>query len=82
MRATSACAAVSRAARASCSLPAAVAAAWLVLNGAAAGQTVFHLHFHIIPRWEGEALGRHAGGGMADIDDLKALAASISDMIA
>ena len=26
-------------------------------NGAAAGQTVFHLHFHIIPRWDGVALG-------------------------
>lgn len=25
-------------------------------NGAAAGQTVFHLHVHIIPRKEGEAL--------------------------
>ena len=23
------------------------------LNGAAAGQTVFHLHFHIMPRFEG-----------------------------
>lgn len=22
------------------------------LNGAAAGQEVFHLHFHVIPRWE------------------------------
>jgi histidine triad (HIT) family protein len=30
-------------------------------NGAAAGQTVFHLHMHIIPRKEGEALKPHAG---------------------
>eukprot|EP01035_Chromulina_nebulosa_P057609 gene57609-78924_t len=26
-------------------------------NGAPAGQTIFHLHFHIIPRWEGVSLG-------------------------
>ena len=30
-------------------------------NGAAAGQTVFHLHVHIIPRKEGEALKPHVG---------------------
>jgi len=47
-------------------------------NGAPAGQTVFHLHFHVIPRYEGEALGRHGEGGMADVEDLKALAAKIS----
>ena len=46
-------------------------------NGAPAGQTVFHLHVHIIPRWEGVPLGRHAEG-MADVDELKALAAQIS----
>ena len=46
-------------------------------NGAPAGQTVFHLHVHIIPRWEGEALGRH-GGGMADPTELKTLAAEIA----
>ena len=46
-------------------------------NGAAAGQTVFHLHVHIIPRWEGVALGRH-GAGMADVDELKVLAAQIA----
>jgi histidine triad (HIT) family protein len=30
-------------------------------NGEAAGQTVFHLHVHIIPRKAGEALKPHAG---------------------
>ncbi|WP_184718381.1 HIT family protein [Caulobacter sp.] len=47
-------------------------------NGAPAGQTVFHLHFHVIPRYEGEALGRHGEGGMADVEDLRALAAKIA----
>lgn len=49
-------------------------------NGATAGQTVYHLHFHIIPRWEGVALGRH-GEGMADAAELKALAAQIAAKI-
>ncbi|MCP5433697.1 MAG: HIT family protein [Alphaproteobacteria bacterium] len=30
------------------------------LNGPAAGQTVFHIHFHIIPRWEGADFKLHA----------------------
>ena len=30
-------------------------------NGAAAGQTVFHLHVHILPRKAGETLKPHAG---------------------
>jgi len=34
-------------------------------NGSAAGQTVFHLHFHIIPRHAGAELRFHARG-MAD----------------
>lgn len=46
-------------------------------NGAPAGQTVFHLHVHIIPRWEDVPLGRHAGN-MADPEELKALAAQIA----
>ena len=50
-------------------------------NGASAGQTIFHLHFHIIPRWEGVPLGRHAGGGMADLDELKQLAERIAAKI-
>jgi len=34
-------------------------------NEATSGQTVFHLHFHILPRYEGLALRPHAGQ-MAD----------------
>jgi histidine triad (HIT) family protein len=45
-------------------------------NGEAAGQTVYHLHFHILPMWENEPLKRHAGG-MADINQLNDLAAQI-----
>lgn len=51
-------------------------------NGAPAGQTVYHLHFHIIPRWDGVALGRHGEGGMADVGELKALAEQIAAKIA
>ena len=46
-------------------------------NGAPAGQTVFHVHFHIIPRREGEALG----GGQADMAVLKDQAARIAAAI-
>jgi len=42
-------------------------------NGAPAGQTVYHLHFHIIPKYEGN-LKPHASGGIADMDELKAIA--------
>ena len=50
-------------------------------NGAPAGQTVFHLHVHIIPRWENVALGRH-GGGMADQAELRDLADQIAGRLA
>ena len=46
-------------------------------NGAPAGQTVYHLHFHIIPRWEGKPLGRHAEGGMAKPEELEPIAEKI-----
>jgi histidine triad (HIT) family protein len=45
-------------------------------NEAAAGQTVHHLHFHIIPRHEGVPLKAHSGN-MEDIEVLKANAEKI-----
>ena len=45
-------------------------------NGAPAGQTVYHLHVHIIPKYEGD-LKLHASGGMADMDELNTLAEKI-----
>lgn len=47
------------------------------LNGAPAGQTVFHLHFHVIPRYEGTAMTGHGQGRMADMADLENLAGKI-----
>lgn len=49
-------------------------------NGAAAGQTVFHLHVHIVPRKDGEALKPHAGK-MGDQAALAATAETIRKKI-
>jgi len=46
-------------------------------NEAPAGQTVFHLHFHIIPAYQGAAMGAHASG-RADDADLATLAKEIA----
>ncbi len=43
----------------------------------AGGQTVFHLHFHVVPRFEGVPLRPHEGG-MADGAVLKEHAAKIA----
>ncbi len=45
-------------------------------NGAPAGQTVFHLHMHIIPRFAGEGLGIHAAN-RADPAELAQLQARL-----
>jgi histidine triad (HIT) family protein len=58
------------------------AIAVMQFNGAVSGQSVFHLHFHIVPRWSGVALRPHGEGGMADAGELAVLAKSIAAEIA
>jgi len=50
-------------------------------NGADAGQTVFHLHFHIMPMYSGVPLRPHTGK-MADADKIKAHAEKIRAALA
>jgi len=47
------------------------------LNGAAAGQTVFHYHMHLIPRMQGDRIGMH-GRERADPDVLAGVAARLA----
>ena len=47
-------------------------------NGEAGGQTVFHLHFHVIPRWADRPLKGHSQSPMADSAALQTLADRIA----
>lgn len=49
-------------------------------NGAAAGQTVFHYHIHIIPVWEGQKTGAH-GRAPGDLEAMKQQAAQIQNAL-
>lgn len=49
-------------------------------NGAPAGQTVFHIHMHIVPRYAGQGLGIHAAQ-KADPAELEKLQARLRQRI-
>ena len=47
--------------------------------GAAAGQTVFHFHVHVVPRTDGDGFRLPLGGAPGDRDEIAAVAQAIRD---
>ena len=50
-------------------------------NGTIAGQTVFHFHLHLIPRYEGDGVDFHYNPGEANAEELAALAKAVGNNI-
>ena len=48
-------------------------------SGAAAWQTVFHFHVHVIPRYEGDPLRLPWVPASGDMDEIKAAAAQLTE---
>lgn len=50
-------------------------------NGTAAGQTVFHYHVHLIPRYEGDGVGIGWEHEEADMEELSKKAVRIGELV-
>lgn len=50
-------------------------------NGEIAGQTVFHFHMHLIPRYEGDGEMIHWTPGETDKEELEQIARQVKDCI-
>ncbi|MDB5420511.1 MAG: family hydrolase [Brevundimonas sp.] len=56
---------------------------WQFNGSDSGGQSVFHLHVHVVPRWHGQTLGPHGKGQVkGDPAELAILAPQISAAIA